>query len=290
MRFTPGGTLTNQISDDPGQHRVKLRKSRIDELAEQLNDVRGNLDRRGAEVDALQVEAARKARPFYKEPASVIAALALIGSIVATWLAQGSSYEERVDSQRARLAAVVKDIVDFQAEAVAPESGLMDYGIRPLVTEANLLVDALEGTAGQSQPFDKIVVASGYRFAREPLLAIGLAERAEIQSVAQNGTMGERVEAARILAQSLFEANRLEEGRAAYERARTYALEAKDHSQEIVVGKLYVTDEMWSESERLQGNCTEARSRLAIAQTEVQDQYDAARWQDQNTDTLRTCP
>lgn len=220
------------------------------------------LDRRGAEIDNIQIELAKKSKPFYKEPATIIAILALVASVVATVISQYSSTRDRIDEQRGRLTTVVQSLGEGGGLQESQDGDAIRSValIRPALNEASFLIAALETTELRSTPYEKIVVAVSYTYANEPGIAAELAAQAEAQAQAEDGVLSERWDAAVTSGRALFWSNRLEEGRNAFRRALDHvANQSANYDSQYLAAYAYQAQESWSYAELRANRCDEAK-------------------------------
>ncbi|WP_248965920.1 hypothetical protein [Sphaerisporangium perillae] len=77
------------------------------------------LELRGREIDALQVEAARRAKPWWREPATIIALVALAVSAVFSVLSRRDLSQADDQAKREKLTTLVQRLTAIQREVLA---------------------------------------------------------------------------------------------------------------------------------------------------------------------------
>lgn len=242
-----------------------------------LADVTAELRRRGEEIDVLQIELARTRRPFYRDPAVVVAVLALVASVLATYLSTTSSATDRLIQERVRLTTLVQGVADTKLKQgqLAAELGekapiVTVAAIGPMLDEGSFLIHQLEGTPYVSTPYEKMVIATGYVDVNEPATAADLLILAENEARSQGQQVTQKLDAARLLAVALFQVGRPEDGRAAYRRALGYAAQASQgYDQGLRAAFLYETNSKWAWAELRANNCAGVREHAAAARADL---------------------
>ena len=240
-------------------------QSSIARLTFEMGELRESLSLRGREIDSLQVELASKRAPFYRQPAVIVAVLALLTSILATFLTYQSSrtqleltQNDQMIQQRARLTALIQSVAEWTTSyqnASAEENFYVDSA-RPQLDEANHFVGLLQSTPLRSLPLEKVILSNGYNIANEPGIALRLAQAAEFE--AQYSSPLERAAAAKLVGVNAFESGDPAGGRQGYERGLAYLRSAPGYDPFIIIQTRLELLNSWSYEEKRVGNCAGA--------------------------------
>ena len=211
-----------------------------------LESLEAAVERRGAEIDYLQVELAKRAQPFYRKPSTVIATLALVASIVSIFVTYKSSNDDRAIEMRGRLTTVMQIITDSHSKnaELRVQYGVRapivtDVDTRPAIDEGAYLADQLESTPYKASPAEKNILAEGYLDANDPDQAMKYA--------------------ARLFGQGAFESAQVPQGEAAMTRSEQYVVNATDVDDQLKDITLWNHYLAWANLELRAGNCPAAR-------------------------------
>lgn len=233
-----GGVMTKLQADG---ERESSASPDIARLERELADVRELLSKRGREIGSIREDAAADKKPFYRQPAIIVASLALVASVIATALTFVTSQSglsltraDQLNQQRAQLTSLIQTIAVWvngldggngpQPNSSQPNSSRSNSsetgvdGGRPNLDEASYLISQLQGTPVQSTPFEKVELAYGYDYANEPKMGLPLAMQAE-QELENSTDAWLKSYAARWVAINQFESGDPVAGRAAYARS-----------------------------------------------------------------------
>lgn len=241
----------------------------VGQLAQDLDELRSLIERRGAEIDVMQGEKKSK----WKDMATVaIAITALVVSVLSLVFTQinHSADQQAQDSQR--LTTVLHDLAALQSQFYANGQRITNVVNFPSLNEAYNLIQSLEHTKYRSNPYAKISVAIYYNGTTEPSRAITLAKQAEDQAVHDaDGQLTDKTESSRSLGTAYFYAGDPASGRAAYQRSNAYVDQAAvgyDHF--LKTSQLFQTANAWTRAELIERNCLEAESQVRVQNAQVQ--------------------
>lgn len=85
----------------------------------EVERLRRQLDARGGEIDALQVEAARRNKPWWREPATIVAVVALAISAVFSVMSRLDLSQADDQAKREKLTTLVQRLTAIQRETAA---------------------------------------------------------------------------------------------------------------------------------------------------------------------------
>lgn len=214
----------------------------------------------GVAEGALRQEGDQQRRRWYREPAALISLLALVVSIASTILAQVTVWTDRDNQQRARLTAILQQVMD---ELAVPKQG-SEYNaqiveLRLLGSEAEELMKEVDAA-----PYEQLVIALAFITTGDFDKALDIVERTESQAE----SVTDRVSVHRTMGQVYFQQGSFEEARDALSRASEDA-SSSDLTDEAKYRFEFENEYFWVQQEVSVKNCSQARDHTQRVQAKA---------------------
>lgn len=230
------------------------------------------------EVDALQVHVMSLDKPWFKEPSSIVAALALIFSLVTTALSFARDWRLDQQADRAELRQLIQRLSTLPREELELKQKLID---QPHDMTRFLGIVANEGTMLIGQALDimeripKLVGASELTAVAAALVSAGRTAEARalyLQAAEHpRATAREVVPSYRQLGYYEFQLGRIEQAREHFAKAVNVFQDRFPNEDPSFVNYTHTyTQAYWASYEAAAGQCDEAQTHLEDADRRFQ--------------------
>jgi hypothetical protein len=246
----------------------------VERLGIELDELRSHVGRNDAEISALHVAAAKRARPWYREAGTIISMLALTLSFGSTYFAQRQAHQRELHDARVELRGLLQRLSELPKENIALSEQYADPNVQGTISgyiqqenkllaqhAAELMRRLHEANPDFVTTSEYILVANALHFSYLSVESIAMFEQAV--EVIRDATDG--VAVYRGLAGVRFAIGDVEGGRRDYERALRIFDQFPTPSAYQRGYTHAFTEMMWATNERIAGHCPEARAHLARA-------------------------
>lgn len=238
-------------------------------VEERIAGLSSILDRRGREIDELQIEMGRDRRSILN-PANIAAFVAVVVSIVSIVVSYINTTADQVARDRARLTTIVQSIADHNFDfraAVAenpnspPIAQTQDY--RPALNEASFLINNLESSDQPATPAERIIIGTAYADSNDYDQAAHLATEAEHDSVQQRRPLSELLDATYLVGRANFASGDVDDGRRAFGRVVSYLQQSRGEYDALGINQSRLENQLtWVDNELRASQCGAARSHV----------------------------
>ena len=234
------------------------------------------------EVDQLQIAAAEKTRPWYRNVSTLLSVIALLFSFGTTAVSYVRTRQQDVQAARVELRTLVQKLTELPKEmidksiAYKGDTNALD-GHSRLVNQENVVLS--RQAAEIINRIETHVGAGEFYAVAYAMLAGGQMKEAEElgrRGLAVADSSNDESALLRMLADLAFLRGDLEDGRVLYRRALALPTKYGETNRYLVSMTNFSTELAWSGSEFGAGRCVEAQAHLDGAQVFLEKLTDGA--------------